>query len=250
VSDVYFADQICYLTSSGTINRDHAVCFGLVNATSLLERTFLFRHDAALRTEQQLLADAIAAGKTLLDPDFPRSIWALELARERVLDNFLIGTFFEVVAKAFLLEGGYLVHKIRSVRGLPEPLRILQRDQSKSPVDAGSYAELDPFEDFKGVGRNGMQYLEYSTLSYGWLYENGYGVALPFADEFKRLARDYRVYRNEIHFPLAGASEHLLELDPGALDVQAVIRAEIEETIRPLFVSLRQRHNFRFEFAL
>lgn len=249
MTDVFFADQICYLKSTGTINRDHAVCFGIQNAMKVFSKTYLNQFYDQVTHEGKQVADATNAGKSIIDPDFPQTPYTSILMREAVVDYFLVGTFFELSAKAFILSKDMLVHKINS-KNAPSEVKLIAVDQPKKPVKIDDYLALDSFADFDNVGRNGLKYLKNSTLDYGWLYKNDYLSSLPFSEEFSDTATAFQVLRNQIHFPLAGASEEILGLQMKPVDVRQLILKEVGHTIRPLFESLNKKHSFNLSLVV
>jgi hypothetical protein len=249
MTDVYFADQACYINEKTTVNRDHAVCFGIQNAVKLFAKTCLHQYHVLIKAEGVAITEAINAGQTIVDKDFPFHPYTIALVQEKITDDFLIGTFFELVAKSMILQKGNLVHKINS-KSAPTGIKALAKNQYREPINADSYALLDPFADYKNVGRNGMRYLKTSTLDYGWIYKNDYLVSLPFTGDFSKTARAFQVLRNQIHFPLAGAGEDLMELEMDTVDVHQVIMTEINTTIRPLFDSLVQKYSFNFQLDI
>ena len=242
---------MCYINTDSSINRDLAICFGIQNATNLFANTFLFQHHDQIRLENIAITRAYNEGKTITDNDFPSDPYNTAAVFENyIVDSFLVGTFFEIIAKVFILHDGKLIHKI--VRNKPAPSNItkLADKQNKSPVDIKSYLLLDPFSDYKNIGRNGMKYLQTATLDYGWLYEDDYLKLLPFSVDFCEAARSYRVLRNQIHFPLIGAGEDVIELQMKPVDVYEVINDELTATIRPLFEALGKKYSFSLELRI
>ena len=244
-SDVFFADQICYLND---INRFHAVCFGLLNAKKLFERTFRFQYRSQLEQEAKNVRGALAAGKYITDSDFPRSPYQIMYMQEWLIDCFLIGTFFEIAAKAFLLDKGFVVHKLKG--GSNTNIRRLAQQQKTTPVKITDLLQYDQFQDYRGNGRNGLASLEFMTVDYGWLYANDYEKELGFDQSFCSVARYFRTERNMIHFPLAGASEKQIDnpesVNVNGLDHVAVIIDFIQKSLIPLFERRRQQYNLNF----
>src|SRR5438105_8547880 len=109
-SVVFFSDQICYLND---VNRSHAVCFGLLNAKKIFERTFRFQYRSQLQQEAKNVRAALAAGKYITDSDFPKSPYQIASMYEWRIDSFFIGTFFEIAATSFLLDKGFVVHVLK-----------------------------------------------------------------------------------------------------------------------------------------
>ncbi len=235
-SDVFFADQICYIND---INRHHAVCYGLLNAKKVFEKTLMFQYRFQIRQEVESVRAALAAGKQITDSDFPRfPPYQIAILRERLVDCFLIGTFFEIVAKAFLLDKGFIVHEVN--RGSKDTnIKRLAEQQKTTPVAITDLLQYDHFQDYKHNGRNGLESLQFKTVDYRWLYENGYERELGFGEPFCSLGRYFRVERNMIHFPLAGASESQIDnLESENVrdsDHMAVIIGFIETQLIPLF---------------
>ena len=245
-SDVFFAGQICYLND---INRYHAVCFGLLNAKKVFERTFQFQYRPQLQQEAERVRLALAAGKQISDPSFPRYPYRIASLDERLIDCFLIGTFFEIAAKSFLLDKGFVVHKLKRGSNDPDIVRMA-RHQRTTPVTIAEVLRHDHFQDNQGKGRNGLESLEFMTVDYGWLYGNDYERKLGFDQAFCSLARYYRIERNMIHFPLAGAGENQIEnpelANVNGFDHLAVIIDFIEKSLVPLFERRKQQYNFTF----
>lgn len=246
-NDVYFADQICYLND---INRSHAVCYGLFNAKRILSKSFLFQYYPQLKQEGENVLNALAQGKHISDPNFPFPLpYTCKRLEEITIDNFLIGTFFEIVAKAFLLDKGFIVHKIDS-SSKDKGIKNLAGFQKKTPVKITDIMQYDIYQDYKNNGRNGLKCLLFETLNYGWLYQNDYERELGFKDEFNALGRYYRVERNMIHFPLAGASENQIE-NPEQENVRNCNHIEIiidfvDNMLKPLFEKRKLEHGFNF----
>jgi hypothetical protein len=244
-SDVFFADQICYINY---INRSHAVCFGLLNAKKIFERTFRFRYRSQLQQEANKVTAALTGGKHITDQDFPRSPYQMTSLQERLIDCFLIGTFFEIAATSFLLDVGFVVHKLRG--GNNNNIRRLAQQQNTTPVKIAELLQYDQFQDYRGNGRNGLESLRFETLDYSWLYANDYERELGFDQAFCSLGRYYRIERNMIHFPLAGASEKQIDNPESAnvngLDHIAVITDFIDKSLVPLFEKRKQQYNFTF----
>jgi hypothetical protein len=246
MTDVYFSDQICYLND---INKASATCYGILNAVNIYKKTFLYNYYPQIADETAKVQAALNAEMHITHPHFPPTPYKFQLLRENIVDNFLIGTFFEIVAKAFVLERGYLVHKINGRRP-PESLRQLSASQRQVPVKVDDYLKYDGFDDYRGVGRNGLKHLSFSTVDYKNLYENGYREVLPFSDNFINDATIFRSLRNQIHFPLAGASESIMELGQSSGDTHQVIMGELEATIKPLFDKLKDQHDLVYLAAL
>lgn len=244
-SDVFFTDQICYLND---VNRFHAVCFGLLNATKIFKRTFRFQYRSQLQQEAENVRTALAAGKLITDSDFPKSPYQIADMYEWLIDCFLIGTFFEIVATSFLLDKGFVVHVLKS--GNNTNIRRLSQQQRTTPVKIADLLQYDHFQDYKGNGRNGLASLRFETLDYSWLYANDYERELGFDQAFCSLARYYRIERNMIHFPLAGASEKQIDnpelANVNGLDHIAVITDFIEKNLNPLFEKRKQQNSFKF----
>ena len=245
-SDVFFADQICYLNDS---NRSHAVCFGLLNAKKIFERTFQYQYRPQLQQEAERVRLALAAGKQISDPDFPRFPYQMASLNERLIDCFLIGTFFEIAAKSFLLDKGFVVHKLKQ-RSNHSAITRMARNQRTTPVKIADLLQHDHFQDYQGKGRNGLESLEFMTVDYGWLYRNDYERELGLDQAFCSLGRYYRIERNMIHFPLAGASENQIENPEAAnvsgFDHMAVILDFLAKSLVPLFERRKQEYNFTF----
>lgn len=154
------------------------------------------------------------------------------------MDNFLIGTFFEIVAKSFLLDRGFVVHKI--VKDSTDPkVKALRDAQSERPIAIGELLEIDSSQDYKGNGRNGLKSLCYETLGYSKMYEGKYAEVLGFDDAINAVARYYRVERNMIHFPIHGASESQIKNSEhnnrSGLDGLKTIEDFITQVTIPLF---------------
>jgi hypothetical protein len=239
---VYSADQICYLNDA---SQAHAVCFGILNAANLYKKTFLYQYYPQIVVETSTLQRALDSGIPM-NVAVHQTPHRWQQLREMSTDHFLIGTFFEVIAKAFILSQGMLVHKIKPNAPASQEIRSMARQQKHTPVSSEEYLRLDPFDDYGDVGKNRMQYISSETLNYGWLYENQYADLLPFSDDFMTDAKVYRVLRNLIHFPLAGGSDVLDSIGPATTDAHVTITNEIEATIKPLFIRLNDKHNFRF----
>jgi len=183
------------------------------------------------------------------DLDFPRSPFQTVSIQERLIDCFLIGTFFEIAATSFLLDKGFVVHMLRGGNN-NNNIRRLAQHQKTTPVKIADLLQYDHFQDYKGSGRNGLESLRFETVDYGWLYANDYERELGFDQAFCSLARYYRIERNMIHFPLAGASEKQIDNPESAnvngLDHTAVITDFIAKSIIPLFEKRRQQYNINF----
>ena len=128
-SDVFFADQICYLND---INRAHAVCFNLLNAKKVLERTFHFQYRSQLQQESASINAALAAGKRMSDPDFPQFPYRIAHKLERSSNNL--------------------------------DIERMARRQSRTAVRAAELLQHDQFHDYKGNGRNGLESLRFETV--------------------------------------------------------------------------------------
>src|SRR2546421_8565405 len=106
------------------------------------------------------------------DPDFPQFPYRIASLQERLIDCFFIGTFFEIAAKSFLLDKGFVVHKLeRSSNNLD--IERMARRQSRTAVRVAELLQHDQFHDYKGNGRNGLESLRFETVDYGWLYGHG-----------------------------------------------------------------------------
>ncbi len=92
-SDVFFAGQICYLND---INRYHEVCFGLLNAKKVFERTFQFQYRPQLQQEAERVRLALAAGKQISDPSFPRYPYRIASLDERLIVKCYDMTIFRI----------------------------------------------------------------------------------------------------------------------------------------------------------
>jgi hypothetical protein len=151
MTDVFYADQICYVND---INQAHSVCFGLTNAANLYKKTFVYNYYDIVKREAEIEQAALDNGGPW--GQFPFSPHAMLLVREGVFDNFLIGTFFELTAKASLLNRGFLVHEIKDGE-VPDDVKGLRIFQKKKPVKIADYLKTDNFEEHNSEGKNSLQ---------------------------------------------------------------------------------------------
>lgn len=242
-TDVYIADQICYVNE---INRHAAVCYALKKSVQCVQRTVLFQNLENINKETKKIKDALDSGMKITDPNFPLDIpHKMLCAKEADIDNFLIGTFFELTAKSFLLNKGYLIHSIDK-KTKNKNIKKLAESQDKNPVRISALLEYENFSDYKNIGRNGLKSLEYKTIDYGKLFRNNYESQLGFDENFNKWARIYRIERNLIHFPLMGASETAIN-DYERNELQDVSLVDtildfIKSNSIPLFNNLKKQH--------
>jgi hypothetical protein len=238
--NTFYSDQICY---TNDINRAGAVCFGITNAIELFKKSYLYNFYLKVIEETEIEKQALAANTPL--QAFPFSGYKMLLMKEQIFDNFLIGTSFELLGKAFLLDAGYLVHTIRpSKRSVPTSIFQLSQHQKNSPIKISDYLQADQFSEQNNEGKNSLKYLELKTVEYHTIYEQpGYISVLPFSADFIALAAKYRGLRNMIHFPVRGASEVEIKLGPRSLvEAYEVMRNEWSRVINRKFETLKQQH--------
>lgn len=238
--DTYYSDQICY---TNDINRAHAVCFGITNAIELFKKTYLYNFSSRVMAEIEVERQALAANIPM--QVFPFSPHKMLLMKEQIFDNFLIGTSFELLGKAFLLDAGYLVHTIKpSKRSVPTSVYRLSQQQKNSPVKISDFLQYDQFSEHNNEGKNSLAYLDLKTVEYHTIYERpDYASVLPLSADFIALAARYRGLRNMIHFPVAAVSEVEIKLGPRSLvEAYEVMRNEWCRVIKSKFETLKQQH--------
>lgn len=213
MSNTYKSEHICYTEPD---NLAITTFFALKKATELLRRSFLFSNYPKLNTQKML--------------------------QELDLDAILIGSFFELTSKAYLLHSGHLIHIIKNER-VPDDIKELAKKQEKFPVNVDGYLRYDSFKYDKKLDLHSLQYLDIKTLSYQQTYCKKYRDQLPFSDYFVSTALRYRPLRNTIHFPTMGASQAMREINSLELDLTyEVIVTELNKQIEPLTHELKRRY--------
>jgi hypothetical protein len=175
--------------------------FGVVrlNGESLraFSDTVMISERGLIEVEQAAVNEWVKNGGFESGSPFP---WgpALHDAMEYVnYENLKIASGFELHFKARLLGRDFIVHDIDSkVPGCTE----LAKEQTERPI---LKSELFAIHQYRFDGRqNYLPGLKESSLRFGWLTEKpAYRAALALSELQLDIVNEYRLLRNQIHFP-------------------------------------------------
>lgn len=210
--DVYRYSHLLY---HDDLNRDFGVVRLNVEAIKAFSDTVTIVQRHALATEQAAVKEWLAQGGFTANLPFP---WgeASRASMEYVnYEHLKIASAFELHLKARLLARNYVLHEID--QKIPE-YKSLAADQPNRPIEKQELIAIQPYH-FDGK-QNYLPGLKAGSLKFSWLTDKpAYRAALGLTDQQLDIIRDYRLLRNQVHFP-----GDVLE----ALSIQAFPRPIIE----------------------
>lgn len=242
-NDTYATDHICYLNE---INRANFVCFLILQAQKIVRKTFLFQNYENIKFESSSVQAAHDSGLLLSDPKFPQMFYSFKVMEERSIDNFFIGTFFELIVKALLINNGYIIHEIKIGKDTSSEIRSLKEIQRGQPILIDDYLRYESFQDHKKTGRLSLPSLTYKTLDNFILLGPKYVSTLSLDEQLLLAAQYFRIERNMIHFLIPGVSENQIENKSLNIDIVPLIKQFDEERLIPTFTKLCQKYELNY----
>lgn len=192
--DVYRYTHLLY---HDDLNRD----FGVVRLN--LEALKAFSDTVAIAQRHAIAAEQLAAGQWLAQGGFDSGLsypWGAALHASMEYANYehlKIASAFELHLKARLLSQSYILHDIDGSLAGYKGLASEQRDR---PIDRSELIAVQSFH-FDGA-LNYLPGLKESSLKFSLLTDKPhYRASLTLPPEQIDIIRDYRLLRNQIHFP-------------------------------------------------
>jgi hypothetical protein len=192
--DVYRYSHLLY---HDALNRDSGVVRLNVEAIKAFSDTVTIAKRNELAAEQAVVKHWLAQGGINTNLPFP---WgdATRATMEYVnYEHLKIASAFELHLKARLLSRNYVLHEIDS--NIPG-YKSLASEQSKRPIEKCELIAIQPYH-FDGK-QNYLPGLREASLKFSWLTDKpAYKATLGLNDQQLDIIRDYRLLRNQVHFP-------------------------------------------------
>ena len=192
--DVYRYSHLLY---HDDLNRDFGVVRLNVEAIKAFSDTVTIVQRHALAAEQAAVKQWLAQGGFEANLPFP---WgeASRACMEYVnYEHLKIASAFELHLKARLLARNYVLHEIDAKT---TGYKSLAAEQSDRPIERQELLAILPYH-FDGK-QNYLPGLREGSLKFSWLTDKpAYRAALGLTDPQLDIIRDYRLLRNQVHFP-------------------------------------------------
>ena len=192
--DVY---QYTHLLYHDDLNRDFGVVRLNMEAIKALSDTVTVTQRHSIAAEQLAVKHWLAEGGLQSGRPF-RWGSASRASMEYVnYEHLKIASAFELHLKARLLSRSFVLHEVDA--GLAE-FRQLAVEQRDRPIGRKELLAIRPYH-FNGT-HNYLPGLREASIKFSWLTDKAnYRAALDLPAEHIDIIRDYRLLRNQIHFP-------------------------------------------------
>ena len=192
--DVYKYTHLLYLDD---INRDFGVVRLNVEAIDIFSDTGTIVHRHAVAAHQAAMNQWIAKGGVNSNLPLPWGSGSIASMENVNYEHLKIASAFELHLKARLLARNYIIHEIDAkVPGC----KALSDEQRNQPVPKNKVTAIHPYH-FDGR-QNYLPGLKDSSLKFSLLTDKpAYRAALGLTDQQLDIIKDYRLLRNQIHFP-------------------------------------------------
>lgn len=111
-------------------------------------------------------------------------------------ENLKIASAFELHLKSRLLSDNYIIHEISE----GTDYKVLAKKQRKEPVKKSELIEIQSYH-FDGT-KNYLPGLKDSSINFSWITDKpAYRAVLGLTDQQLNIIKDFRILRNQIHFP-------------------------------------------------
>lgn len=190
-SDVYRYTHLLY---HDDLNRDFGAVRLNVEAIKAFSDTVIIVQRHAIAAEQAAVKQWLAEGGFKSNLPCPLGEASLEFVN---YEHLKIASAFELHLKARLLARNYVLHEIDAKA---PGCKYLAADQYHRPVQRHELIAINPFH-FDGK-QNYLPGLKESSLKFSLLTDkHDYKAALGLTDQQLGIIRDYRLLRNQVHFP-------------------------------------------------
>lgn len=192
--DVYKYTHLLY---HDDLNRDFGVVRLNVEAIKAFSDTVTVVQRHAMAAEQVAIKGWLAQGGFESNKPYPWGTASLASMEYANYEHLKIACAFELHLKARLLSRNYVLHEIDGNLAACRGLAAEQRDR---PIGRD---ELVAVQQYHFDGRqNYLPGLKEASLRFSWLTDNpNYRAALALPAEQIDIIRDYRLLRNQVHFP-------------------------------------------------
>ena len=193
-SDVFRSSHLRY---HDPLNRDAGVVHLNVEALKAFSDTFLLTQLHQRRVEQKAVKDWTDQGGFASDAPIPHIPATHSYMHHVNYENLKLASGFELHLKARLLANDFVVHEID---GRNSAYKNLAKVQEIRPI---SKAELFAIDSYRFDGKqNYLPGLKDTSLKFSKLTnETEYRKSLKLPDDYLDIIEDYRLLRNQIHFP-------------------------------------------------
>lgn len=192
--DVYRYTHLLYRDD---LHRDHGAVRLNVEAIKAFSDTVTIMQRHAIADEQAAVKQWLAKGGFEANLQYPWGAASLASMEYVNYEHLKIASAFELHLKARLLARNYVLHEIDAKA---PGCKSLATDQYDRPIKRHELIAIHPFH-FDGM-RNYLPGLRESSLKFSWLTDKpAYRAALGLTDQQLDIIRDYRLLRNQVHFP-------------------------------------------------
>jgi hypothetical protein len=192
--DVYKYSHLLY---HDDLNRDCGVVRLNVEAFKAFSDTVTIVQRHALAAEQAAVKQWLEQGGFRENIPYPWGAASLAMMEYVNYEHLKIASGFELHLKARLLAHNYILHEIDGK--IPE-YKTLARDQSERPIEKSELIAIHPYH-FDGK-QNYLPGLREGSLKFSRLTDKPrYRAALGLSEQQIDIIRDYRLLRNQVHFP-------------------------------------------------
>lgn len=193
-SDVYRYSHLLY---HAPLNRDHGVVRLNLEAMKAFSDTVAISERSKLAEEQAAVKEWLAKGGFQANLPYP---WGVASAASMEYSNYehlKIACGLELHLKARLLARNYILHEVDQKS---PGYGSIATEQKKRPI---LKSELFAIQSYRFDGQqNYLPGIRDSSIKFSWLTDNAnYRKALGLSDQQLNIIRDYRVLRNQVHFP-------------------------------------------------
>lgn len=192
--DVYRYTHLLY---HDDLNRDFGVVRLNVEAVKAFSDTVAIVQRHAIAAEQLAIKIWLAKGGFECGLPYPSGTASLASMEYSNYEHLKIASAFEIHLKARLLSRSYVLHEIN---GSLAEYKLLAAEQRDRPIERCELLAIQSYH-FDGA-QNYIPGLKESSLKFSLLTDRlNYRAALSLPEEQIEIIRDYRLLRNQIHFP-------------------------------------------------
>lgn len=192
--DVYRYTHLLY---HDDLNRDFGAVRLNVEAIKAFSDTVTIMQRHAIAAEQAAEKQWLDKGGFEANLPYPWGAASLASMEYINYEHLKIASAFELHLKARLLARNYVLHEIDAKAS---GCKSLADDQKNRPVQRQELITIHPFH-FDGR-QNYLPGLKESSLKFSWLTDKpAYRAASGLTDQQLDIIKDYRLLRNQVHFP-------------------------------------------------
>ena len=193
--DVY---QYSHLLYHDDLNRDFGVVRLNIEAIKAFSDTVTITKRHELEADQTAINHWMSLGGLESSIEFP---WWGDATRSQMeyvnYEHLKIASAFELHLKARLLARNYILHEIDSKS---TAYKFIAGEQAIRPINKNELFAIQPYH-FDGK-KNYLPGLRLGSIKFSWLTDKpAYSAAIGLTDQELNIIREYRLLRNQIHFP-------------------------------------------------